>query len=83
VVALELAGELTASALDANPPRRPMPVHGGVDADDLPYRPELRIGVRSSRELDAEGVGGGVPGPCCRRYEEAEASLAIERGLPE
>ena len=56
VVALELAGQLTAPALDAGPPRRPAAVQGRVDADDLPYRPEPRITVGSFREADAERV---------------------------
>src|SRR5215212_9427719 len=72
VVALELPGQLTASALDAGSPCRPAPIQSRVDADDLSYRPEPRIPVGSFREPDAEGVAevvfeGGVV--CLRRSD--------------
>src|SRR5215204_7688953 len=50
MIALKLARQLNAPALDAGPPRRPPTVQGRLDADNLTYRPEPRIAVASFRE---------------------------------
>jgi hypothetical protein len=77
MITLKPARQLTASSLDAGPPCRPATVQGGVDADDLTYRPEPRICVGSFREADAEPVvevvfQGGVVGfrRCHRGFEQ-------------
>jgi hypothetical protein len=56
VVALKLLGQLATPALDPGPPRRPAPVQGRADTNDLPYRPQPRIAVGSFGEADTEGV---------------------------
>ena len=67
MITLKPGRQLTLPVLDTGPPRRPAPVQRRVDTDDLPYRPQPRIGVGSFREPDTEGVAevvfqGGVVG---------------------
>ena len=80
MVALKLLGQLPAAGLDSGSPRRPAPVQGRVDTDNLSYRPEPRICVGSFREADTENVAemmfqGGVIGlrRCHRRLEQHPA----------
>jgi hypothetical protein len=54
MITLKLGRQLTASSLDAGPPRRPATVQRRVDADDLSYRPESWIRVASFREADPQ-----------------------------
>jgi hypothetical protein len=86
VIALKIGGQLPAPALDTGPPRRPAPIQGRVDTDDLPYRPQPRIAVGSFREADAEGVAemmfqGGVVG-LRRRDRRLEQDPAVD-GQPQ
>ena len=57
MIPLKLAGQLPAPGLDAGPPRRPAPIKGRVDTDDLAYWPQPRIAVASFRELLSKVLG--------------------------
>jgi hypothetical protein len=82
MITLKLGRHLTASSLDAGPPRRPATVQRGVDADDLSYRPESRIAVDAFGEANAEPVvevvfQGGVVG-FRRRHRGFEQDPSVD-----
>ena len=86
MVALKIAGELPAPDLETGPPRRPAPIQGRVNTNNLPYRPQLRITAGSSGETDAEAVAemtfqGGVIG-LRRRHRRLEQHPPINGQPP-